>query len=195
MPQQYPCAPALVVMGVAGSGKSTVGPALAGKLGLDYADADEFHSEANVAKMAAGHPLDDDDRSPWLLAIGHWLAAHDDKGGVASCSALRRQYRDVLRKAAPRVHFLHLDGDSQVVTDRVANRPGHFMPASLVSSQLETLERLEPDETGSRLDLGAPVDDIVADFTRTLTQTQTRASTTTSTLTQPQALTQTGDRP
>lgn len=182
MPDPSRYAPALVVvMGVAGSGKSTVGSALAGKLGLDYADADEFHSEANVAKMAAGHPLDDDDRAPWLLAIGHWLAAHDNEGGVASCSALRRQYRDVLREAAPRVHFLHLDGDPNVVTERVANRPGHFMPASLVSSQLETLERLGTDETGSRLDLSAPVDDIVADFTQTLTHAQT--------------LTLTGDRP
>lgn len=192
MPEQYPCAPALVVvMGVAGSGKSTVGPALAGKLGLDYADADQFHSEANVAKMAAGHPLDDDDRAPWLLAIGRWLAAHDGEGGVASCSALRRQYRDVLRTAAPRVHFLHLDGDSGVVTERVANRPGHFMPASLVSSQLETLEHLEADETGSRLDLSTPVDDIVTDFTLILT----RAEAHTHTHTQTHTLTPTGDRP
>lgn len=167
--------PLVVVMGVAGSGKTTVGAALAERLGLEYADADAFHGEASVAKMAAGHPLNDDDRGPWLQAIGVWLAAHDETGGVVSCSALRRRYRDVLRKAAPRVHFLHLDGDPLVVTQRVASRLNHFMPLSLVSSQLETLERLEPDETGSRLDLTASVDDIVAEFTAILPQTGDRS--------------------
>jgi gluconokinase len=168
---QQPCpGPLVVVMGVAGSGKTTVGAALAQKLCLDYADADAFHNKASVAKMAAGHPLDDDDRSPWLEAIGQWLSAHDQTGGVASCSALRRRYRDILRAAAPRVKFLHLDGDPQVVTQRVAERLNHFMPASLMSSQLETLERLEDDETGSRLDLSESVQDIVAEFTTTLTQ-------------------------
>jgi len=157
-------------MGVAGSGKTTVGAALAKRLGVDYADADAFHNEANVAKMAAGHPLDDQDRAPWLEAIGQWLAAHEEIGGVASCSALRRRYREVLRAAAPGVTFLHLDGDPAVVTQRVAERPNHFMPASLVASQLETLEPLGPDEAGCRLDLSAPVDDIVAEFTSTLTQ-------------------------
>jgi gluconokinase len=167
---EQPCPePLVVVMGVAGSGKTTVGAVLAQQLCLDYADADTFHGKASVAKMAAGHPLDDDDRSPWLQAIGRWLAAHDETGGVVTCSALRRRYRDVLRAAAPRVNFLHLDGDSQVVTQRVAERLDHFMPASLVSSQLETLERLDPDETGSRLDLNATVKDIVAEFTATLT--------------------------
>lgn len=175
MDQQHPFPnPLVVVMGVAGSGKTTVGAALAKRLCLDYADADAFHGEASLAKMTAGHPLNDDDRGPWLEAIGVWLAAHDQSGGVASCSALRRRYRDVLRKAAPRVYFLHLDGDPRVVTQRVANRQDHFMPASLVSSQLETLERLESDETGSRLDLTASVDDIVADFTATLPQTGDR---------------------
>lgn len=162
--------PLVVVMGVAGSGKTTVGAALAQRLCLDYADADTFHDKASVAKMAAGHPLDDDDRSPWLQAIGRWLAAHEQTGGVASCSALRRRYRDVLRTAAPRVTFLHLDGDPRVVTQRVAARLDHFMPASLVSSQLETLEGLEADEKGSRLDLSATVGDIIADFTATLTK-------------------------
>jgi gluconokinase len=162
--------PLVVVMGVAGSGKTTVGAALAQSLRLDYADADVFHDRANVAKMAAGHPLDDDDRLPWLQAIGQWLAAHEQSGGVASCSALRRRYRDVLRTAAPRVKFLHLDGDPHVVSERVAARADHFMPASLVGSQLATLERLQPDETGSRFDLSATVDNIVATFTATLTK-------------------------
>ena len=171
MADQHRCSdPLVVVMGVAGSGKTTVGDALARQLGLDYADADTFHDKNSVAKMAAGHPLNDDDRSPWLQAIGRWLAEHDESGGVASCSALRRRYRDILRAAAPRVQFLHLDGDPSLVTQRVADRQDHFMPASLVCSQLETLEGLQADELGSRLDLSATVDDIVADFTRTLTK-------------------------
>jgi gluconokinase len=161
--------PLVVVMGVAGSGKTTVGAALAQRLCLDFADADAFHDKANVAKMAAGHALDDDDRSPWLAAIGQWLAAHDQSGGVASCSALRRRYRDVLRAAAPRVKFLHLDGDPQVLTQRVAERLNHFMPASLVTSQLETLEPLGSDESGRALNLSDSVDDIVAEFITTLT--------------------------
>ena len=168
------CGALVVVMGVSGSGKTTVGAALARRLRLDYADADAFHDKASVAKMAAGHPLDDDDRAPWLQAIGQWLAEHGETGGVASCSALRRRYRDILRTAAPRVEFLHLDGDPALVSRRVAGRLDHFMPASLVCSQQETLERLETDENGSRLDLSATVDDIVASFTRTLTKAGAR---------------------
>ena len=160
--------PLVVVMGVSGSGKTTVGQALADRLGIEYADADAFHSEASVAKMASGHPLDDDDRAPWLVAIGGWLAARGGSGGVVGCSALRRRYRDVLRDAAPSVQFLHLTGDPAVLTERVANRPGHFMPASLITSQLETLEPLEPDENGTALDLTDPVDTIVDDFTTSL---------------------------
>jgi len=155
----------VVVMGVSGSGKTTVGQALALSLGIDYADADTFHTSANIAKMVSGQPLDDDDRAPWLVAIGQWLAEHSDRGGVVGCSALRRRYRDVLRSAAPGLRFLHLGGDTAVVTQRVSDRSGHFMPASLVISQLETLEPLEADECGNALDLTAPVDDIVADFT------------------------------
>ena len=169
MADQQPCpGPLVVVMGVAGSGKTTVGVALAQRFCLDYADADAFHDEASVAKMAAGHPLDDDDRSPWLQAIGQWLAAHDQTGGVASCSALRRRYRDILRAAAPRVEFLHLEGDPGVVTQRVAERLDHFMPASLVTSQLETLEPLESDEAGREFDFSELVEDIVAEFAETL---------------------------
>jgi gluconokinase len=165
----------VVVMGVAGSGKTTVGKALAERLGVEYADADDFHSAASLAKMASGRPLDDRDRAPWLVAIGEWLATHDDRGAVVGCSALRRRYRDVLRSAAPRLQVLHLAGDPAVVTRRVTDRPGHFMPASLVTSQLETLEPLEPDEVGSTVDLTALVDDIVADFTANLDRTGGRA--------------------
>ncbi|MGV8966705.1 MAG: gluconokinase [Cellulomonas sp.] len=156
--------PLVVVMGVSGSGKTTVGQALADRLGLEYADADSFHTEASVAKMASGHPLDDDDRAPWLESVGAWLARHSQVGAVVGCSALRRCYRDVLRRAAPDVVFLHLSGNADVLTERVSNRPGHFMPASLMTSQLSTLEPLEADERGIVLDLRAPVDDLVDSF-------------------------------
>lgn len=166
--------PLVVVMGVTGSGKTTVGHALADRLGVEFADADDFHSTASIAKMASGHPLDDDDRAPWLAAIGSWLAAHDEQGAVVGCSALRRRYRDVLRSAAPRLQLLHLTGDPAVLSRRVADRPGHFMPASLITSQLETLEPLEADEPGRAADLTHPVDDIVADFTASLYPTGER---------------------
>ncbi|MFL6127134.1 gluconokinase [Actinophytocola sp.] len=154
----------VVVMGVAGSGKSTVGTALAARMGVPYADADEFHSPANVAKMRAGTPLDDNDRRPWLLAIGKWLAAHADTGAVVTCSALKRAYRDTLREAAPDITFLHLDGDMDTVRQRVAGRVGHFMPTSLVQSQFDALEPLGEDERGVVIDLALPVDVIVARF-------------------------------
>ena len=111
----------LVVMGVSGSGKSTVGAALAQRLRVPFADADDFHPPANIAKMSAGHPLDDDDRHPWLEAIGVWLAEHPE-GGVMSCSALKRAYRDQLRHHASGVAFLLLDGTPEVIRKRQASR-------------------------------------------------------------------------
>ena len=156
-----PFPPLIVDKGVSGSGKTTVGHALAGRLGLPFADADDFHPESNVAKMAAGAPLDDEDRRPWLQIIGAWLALHTESGGVISCSALKRDYRDLLRAGASRVTFVHLHGTREVVTARVAARPGHFMPTSLVDSQLATLEPLQADEAGLQLDLDAPVEQIV----------------------------------
>ncbi|MFI9438519.1 gluconokinase [Streptosporangium sp. NPDC052375] len=170
-------APLLVVMGVTGSGKTTVGAALAQRLRVPFADADDFHSEANVAKMSAGVPLDDDDRLPWLRAIGSWLAGHAAGGGVVSCSALRRGYRDVLRHSAPAVGFVHLAGDIEVVRRRVSGRPGHFMPASLVASQFETLEPLEPDEHGIVLDLDRPVDELVEAYLAAAPSSQERSHT------------------
>ncbi|GII77998.1 gluconokinase [Sphaerisporangium rufum] len=157
-------APLLVVMGVSGSGKSTVGTALAKRLGVPYADADDFHSPANVAKMSAGVPLVDDDRWPWLRSIGAWLADHSTGGGVVSCSALRRAYRDVLREAAPQVGFVHLHGPQEVVRERVTGRAGHFMPASLLASQYETLEPLGGDEHGVVLDVTRGVPELVDDY-------------------------------
>jgi gluconokinase len=160
MHQHHP-PPLVVVMGVSGSGKTTVGAALAQRLRVPFADADDFHPKANIDKMSAGIPLTDEDRGPWLDTIGAWLAAHAEHGGVASCSALRRAYRDVLTAAAPSAYFLHLHGTPQVIAARVAGRPGHFMPAALVESQFATLEPLEADERGAVLDVDQPVDDLV----------------------------------
>lgn len=152
----------VVVMGVSGSGKSTVGAALARCLRVPFVDADTLHPAANVAKMAAGDPLDDEDRYPWLDAVGEWLAAHRD-GGVASCSALKRTYRDQLRAHCPGVEFLHLSGSAELIADRLAARTDHFMPAALLRSQLDTLEALGPDEAGITVDAGREVDEIIGD--------------------------------
>ena len=159
--QQHHPPPLVVVMGVAGSGKTTVGAALAQRLRVPFADADDFHPKANIEKMSAGIPLTDEDRGPWLETIGAWLADHAARGGVASCSALRRAYRDVLTAAAPQAYFIHLHGTREVIAARVAGRPGHFMPAALVESQFATLEALEPDELGAVIDVDQPVDDLV----------------------------------
>ncbi len=150
-------------MGVTGSGKSTVGAALARRLGVPFADADAFHPEANIAKMAAGIPLTDDNRLPWLEAVGQWLADHAD-GGVISCSALKRGYRDRLRSHCPSVVFLHLTGSPELIARRQAGRVGHFMPSALVKSQFDILEPLAPDEHGIALDVELSVDDIVKRF-------------------------------
>ncbi|KUI23224.1 gluconate kinase [Mycobacterium sp. GA-1285] len=154
----------IVVMGVSGSGKSTVGAALAQRLRVPFADADDFHPPANIAKMTAGEALDDDDRYPWLEAIGEWLAAHRVTGGVMSCSALKRKYRDQLRRHCPEVELLHLVGTPEVIAKRQASRPGHFMPASLLTSQFQTLEPLEPDENGVDIYVDQSIDVIVESY-------------------------------
>ncbi|KUH81037.1 MULTISPECIES: gluconokinase [unclassified Mycobacterium] len=154
----------IVVMGVSGSGKSTVGAALAQRLRVPFADADDFHPPANVAKMTAGEPLNDDDRYPWLEAIGQWLAERCATGGVMSCSALKRKYRDQLRRHCPGIEMLHLTGTPEVIARRQASRPGHFMPASLLASQFDTLEPLEPDERGVDIDVDQSIDAIVEKF-------------------------------
>jgi gluconokinase len=151
----------VTVMGVSGSGKTTVGAALAQRLRVPFEDADDLHPPANVAKMSAGIPLDDADRLPWLRAVGAWLEAHASGGGVTSCSALRRSYRDILREAAPEQVFIHLAGDREVIARRVAGRPGHFMPAALVDSQFATLEPLGADERGVTLDIDQPIDALI----------------------------------
>ncbi len=152
----------VVVMGVSGSGKSTVGAALAHRLDIPFADADAFHPAANIAKMSAGVPLDDADRGPWLDAVGQWLADHDS--GVMSCSALKRRYRDQLRSYRSDLAFLHLTGSPGVIGARQAGRPGHFMPSSLVMSQFAALQQLEPDEHGLAVDVECGVDAIIEAF-------------------------------
>ncbi|OBG15656.1 gluconate kinase [Mycolicibacterium celeriflavum] len=154
----------IVVMGVSGSGKSTVGAALAQRLRVPFADADDFHPPANVAKMTAGEPLNDDDRYPWLEAIGEWLAERCATGGVMSCSALKRKYRDQLRRHCPDIEMLHLAGTPEVIGRRQASRPGHFMPASLLASQFDTLEPLEPDERGVDIDVDQSIDAIIESY-------------------------------
>lgn len=138
---------ALVIMGVAGAGKTTVGNALAERLGWPMADSDGFHSEANKAKMAGGTPLTDEDRWPWLQSIRDWITEQPGDA-VVTCSALRKVYRDVLREADARVVFIHLDGPESLFRLRMLTRTGHFMPTSLMKSQVATLEALEDDEDG-----------------------------------------------
>jgi carbohydrate kinase (thermoresistant glucokinase family) len=150
-------------MGVSGSGKSTVGTALARRLAVPFMDADTLHPPANIAKMTAGEPLDDDDRQPWLERVGEWMAGHRD-GAVASCSALKREYRDQLRAHCPEVEFLHLAGSPELIGGRLAARSGHFMPAALLRSQFDALEPLGADEAGTTVDAGQGVDAIVDAF-------------------------------
>ncbi|MFI6172808.1 gluconokinase [Nocardia sp. NPDC051052] len=144
--------PVVVVMGVSGSGKSTVGRALAAELGVEYAEGDDFHPAANIAKMAAGIPLDDADRAPWLDLVAAWMGERTERGGVITCSALKHAYRDRLRAAASDAFFLHLAAPREELAHRMTDRTGHFMPSSLLDSQLAALEPLADDERGSTVD-------------------------------------------
>jgi carbohydrate kinase (thermoresistant glucokinase family) len=157
--------PILVVLGVSGSGKSTVGALIARELGVPFVDADSLHPPANVAKMAAGSPLTDDDRWPWLARVSDVLAeaAAAGDGMVVGCSALKRVYRDAIRVGVPGLRFVHLNGTREVLALRTQGRVGHFMPASLLDSQLATLEPLHDDEPGIEVDIAPPVADVVAD--------------------------------
>ena len=158
-----PDAAPIVVMGVSGSGKSTVASALAQRLRVPFVDADTLHPRANIAKMTAGEPLNDTDRYPWLKRVGEWLAAHR-AGGVVSCSALKRKYRDRLRAHCPRVEFLHLSGSPELINRRMSARTGHFMPPALLRSQFDALEPLGADEAGVTVDIGPDVDAIIDTF-------------------------------
>ncbi|SDP49783.1 gluconokinase [Streptomyces sp. cf386] len=150
----------VVVMGVAGTGKTTIGPQLATRLGVPYAEGDDFHPPANIAKMSAGTPLDDADRWPWLDAIGAWAHGRAGLGGVVSCSALKRSYRDRLRAAAPDLVFVHLAGDRSLIEDRMSHRQGHFMPTALLDSQFATLQPLQADEAGVVVDVSGNPEEI-----------------------------------
>ena len=159
-----PCA--LVVMGVSGSGKSTIADRLAARLGWRYEDADKFHPPANVAKMSAGQPLTDEDRWPWLQAIADEIDRLSAAGerAVIACSALKRAYRDVLVHGRDDVRIVFLDGTQDLIAARLAARKGHFMPPGLLASQFKTLERPRSDERPITVSIDAPVEKIVDDI-------------------------------
>jgi len=148
-------------MGVAGCGKSTVAGMLRDEFDLQLAEGDDFHPVANIAKMSRGEPLTDEDRWPWLEALARWTAERRAAGQstVVTCSALKRAYRDVLRGPVPRTLFLHLYGDEDLLLRRMEGRD-HFMPASLLRSQFETLEDLQADECGVVIDVGISVQEL-----------------------------------
>lgn len=155
-------APAIVVMGVSASGKSTVAAALAEGLGVPWEDADDLHPRTNVEKMASGTPLTDADRWPWLAAVGHRLQGGAVNGGlIIACSALRRVYRDRLRQVCPQTVFVHLSGSRELLAARARERTEHFMPPGLLDSQFATLEPLQHDEPGVTVNVDAPIGDIV----------------------------------
>jgi len=157
---------ALIVMGVSGSGKTTVGEQLAARIGWRYEDADSFHPTGNIAKMSAGQPLTDEDRWPWLRAIAaeiNRVAAAGERI-VIGCSALRRVYRDVLVHGRDDVRIIYLDGTQEVIANRLGKRRGHFMPPGLLASQFKTLEPPMPDEHPISVPIDAPVETIVDDI-------------------------------
>ncbi len=155
----------IVLMGVAGTGKSAVGRPLAQRLGWHFAEGDEFHPPANIEKMREGTPLTDEDRWPWLRSLARWTREQAAAGTstVLTCSALRRAYRDVLREGVEETVFVHLVGDPEVIGARMRARH-HFMPTSLLDSQFATLEPLEPGEPGLTVDIRRPLSEIVDDL-------------------------------
>jgi gluconokinase len=161
----------IVVMGVSGCGKSTVGRALAAALGLPFIEGDELHPPRNVALMAAGTALTDEDRLDWLQAVAAALAAAADSGAVAACSALKRRYRDLLRSGAPALRLVHLTGDPVLLAERLLRRSGHYMPASLLQSQLDILEPPQADEAAITLDVAAAPEQVVGALKRQLEPT------------------------
>jgi gluconokinase len=155
---------AWVVMGVSGCGKSEVGARLAQALGADFIEGDRYHSAASVRKMSAGISLTDDDRAGWLARLREELAraCHEGRSVVLACSALKRAYRDTLRGSGCTLRFVHLHGDRALIAERMKARTGHYMPPSLLDSQLRDLEALQPDEEGAVLDIAEPPEVLVA---------------------------------
>ena len=164
----------IVVMGVSGCGKSTVGAALAQALGLRFVEGDELHPPRNVELMAAGTPLTDDDRREWLQAVAATLADAKDDGVVVSCSALKRSYRDLLRGSAPDLKLVHLRGEPALLARRLHERKGHYMPPSLLQSQLDTLEPPAADESVYTADIGQAPSLVVAQLLHRLRAPITR---------------------
>jgi len=160
----------LVVMGVSGSGKSTVGAPLAARLGWDFQEGDDLHPAANIEKMAHGQPLTDADRAPWLAAVRAWIDRELAAGrsGVIACSALKRAYRDQLRDGRPEVRFVYLKGDEALIRGRVEHRQGHFMHADLLDSQFQTLEPPTPDEHPIVVDIREPIARQIDEVVRTI---------------------------
>jgi gluconokinase len=152
----------LVFMGVSGCGKTTVAAILAGRLGWPFEEGDALHPQANVEKMAAGHPLTDEDRAPWLEKVARWVEERLDAGenGIITCSALKRSYRDVINRRRSGVLFVYLAGSRETIGARLAVRHGHFMPSSLLDSQFADLEEPTSDEPAIRVDIGPAPDEI-----------------------------------
>jgi gluconokinase len=165
---ESPCA--LVVMGVSGSGKSTIADKLAERLGWTYEDGDKFHPASNVAKMSAGHPLTDEDRWPWLRAIAGEIdrACKAGQHVVIACSALKRAYRDILVHRRDDVRIVYLKGTPKLIADRLAQRKDHFMPPGLLASQFKTLEPPDASENPVTVSIDASVETIVGDIVRQL---------------------------
>lgn len=160
----------IVMMGICGSGKTTLGRLLAERLGIPFVEGDDYHTPENVAKMATGHPLTDADRWPWLRrlgeAMGQWSEAGQDT--VVSCSALRRDYRDLLRASAPDVRFVFLEGAVELVRDRMAHRAGHFMPVGLIDSQIAALEDPRGEPGVIAVSVAGTPEDIIAEIIKAL---------------------------
>jgi gluconokinase len=162
--------PAILVFGVSGAGKTTVGRMLAERLGWPFLDADDLQPRANVEKMRAGIPLDDADRWPWLDAVGQWIDARAGEGraSVVGCSALKRAYRDRLRAGRPQLEMVYLTGSQALIGDRLARRKGHYWPASLLPTQFAVLEPPASDEHAITVDIGPPPEVLVEAIARRL---------------------------